>query len=520
MRTTLASQGRGRVVRIHSTALKQSIKALLTCAIVAATLSAVQLSSATQAKAATGPGSITLQVQSARSVNSGPGFVHKGDLIAHYSWLINKDDTGDPGTQSNQGIDKCLPSSAPGGSTDPKYADTCQWPSVRNTSGMAPIVAQGNETDLNDTKTLENLPAGKYLISVTADNFKIDGQHFTVDRRQPAGHRGDEPDTVAADDPADRGLQRQRAGRRHLRGRRRGRPCRLHRPPQPTCSARSAPTTTATRCARNTCTPTARRAHRRAAAEPAHRLRRRQQADRRPGLDRQVHQRPQRADQDPEHGSEPLRRHDHAAGARSRAGLPVGADHHPRGRSRPRHLEPGGRDRLRHRADQGRRARAVRPVRFRQDPGDHATRPRTVPTGEIKGVAVAGLPYIGGQNGQVVPETGFAGAKSGGPIKQPWIALSDLGAGDRRSTSAAVRRTAPSTSRTSPTAPTSSRSGTTTRTTSSGASTSRSTAAGRTDVGQQDDRRLVHPHPRQGLHRFQRQRQAGPGRERRYRSSR
>ena len=48
----------------------------------------------------------------------------------------------------------------------------------------------------------------------------------------------------------------------------------------------------------------------------------------------------------------------------------------------------------------------------------------------VKGVAVAGLPYIGGQNGQTVPETGFAGAKSGGPITRPWIALSDLGAGD------------------------------------------------------------------------------------------
>ena len=48
----------------------------------------------------------------------------------------------------------------------------------------------------------------------------------------------------------------------------------------------------------------------------------------------------------------------------------------------------------------------------------------------MKGVAIAGLPYIGGQNGQTVPETGFAGAKSGGPINKPWIALSDLGAGD------------------------------------------------------------------------------------------
>ena len=94
------------------------------------------------------------------------------------------------------------------------------------------------------------------------------------------------------------------------------------------------------------------------------------------------------------------------------------------------------------------------------------------PTGEVKGVAIAGLPYVGGQNGQTVPETGFAGAKSGGPISKPWIALSDLGPATRRSTSDAAGPTAASTSRTCRTAPTSSRSGTTTRTTSCGASTS------------------------------------------------
>ena len=44
----------------------------------------------------------------------------------------------------------------------------------------------------------------------------------------------------------------------------------------------------------------------------------------------------------------------------------------------------------------------------------------------------SGLPYIGGKNGQVVPREGFAGAKVGGPIKQPWIALSDLDAGDQQ----------------------------------------------------------------------------------------
>ena len=57
----------------------------------------------------------------------------------------------------------------------------CQWPSIRATNGQAKIEAQGDETDLSDYKALDNLPDGKYLISVTSDGFKIGGAHFTVD---------------------------------------------------------------------------------------------------------------------------------------------------------------------------------------------------------------------------------------------------------------------------------------------------------------------------------------------------
>ena len=155
---------------------------LLPLAQLAATTSVASAASptATAAAAPSGPGSITLHVQSARSVNTGPGFVHSGDAVKKYRWLVNVDDTGDPGTSAAPGIDRCLPSTAKGGSTDPDYADSCAWPSTRNTSGFAPIVAQGDETDLDDSTALDNLPAGKYLISVTADGFKIDGSHFTV----------------------------------------------------------------------------------------------------------------------------------------------------------------------------------------------------------------------------------------------------------------------------------------------------------------------------------------------------
>ena len=67
---------------------------------------AVLFATSPVAHAATGPGSIKLHVQSARSVNPGAGFVHKGDPITHYKWLINVDDTGDPGTISNQGTEQ------------------------------------------------------------------------------------------------------------------------------------------------------------------------------------------------------------------------------------------------------------------------------------------------------------------------------------------------------------------------------------------------------------------------------
>ncbi|MGZ4750601.1 MAG: carboxypeptidase-like regulatory domain-containing protein, partial [Oryzihumus sp.] len=156
-------------------------RGLLGLSLVAVLLPATMTLAPSRASAATsGPGSITLSVTSARSVNTGPGFVHKGDAVTAYKWIINVDDTGDPGTAADPGLDKCLPSRATGGSSNPDYADTCLWPSTRPTSGFAPIVAQGDESDLGGSKALDGLPAGKYLISVTADGFKIDGKHFTV----------------------------------------------------------------------------------------------------------------------------------------------------------------------------------------------------------------------------------------------------------------------------------------------------------------------------------------------------
>jgi SdrD B-like domain/Polysaccharide lyase family 4, domain II/IPT/TIG domain len=119
------------------------------------------------------PGAITLHVKSARTVAPAPA-VQKGDAITKYHWLIAAEDAGNP----HDAAANCLPARA-GGSAD--FATKCQWPSVRETPGAVPVVAQGDETTLADGIPLADLPGGRYLISVTAGNYKIDGAHFSVD---------------------------------------------------------------------------------------------------------------------------------------------------------------------------------------------------------------------------------------------------------------------------------------------------------------------------------------------------
>ena len=128
-----------------------SLPSALAAALVMVTLPAVVAGAVSQpaSAAASDPGAITLRVESARTVDPADGFVHQGDAIEKYKWLVNVDDTGDPGTAANPGTERCLPATAAGGSSDPDFADTCPWPSIRNTSGFAPIVAQGDQTDLN-----------------------------------------------------------------------------------------------------------------------------------------------------------------------------------------------------------------------------------------------------------------------------------------------------------------------------------------------------------------------------------
>lgn len=89
--------------------------------------------------------------------------------LARYSWMITRDDTGNPGTAKDPLLDRCL-------SADP---GECPWPSRVRAGGLAQIIAVGDQRDFA-TRTL-HLPGGSYLVSVTANGYRTGGAHFRID---------------------------------------------------------------------------------------------------------------------------------------------------------------------------------------------------------------------------------------------------------------------------------------------------------------------------------------------------
>ncbi len=116
---------------------------------------------------------LRLRVQSARA----SGAITQGQAIPNYKFVIVRDDTGTPGQARTPG---CSPA------TDANYPANCDWPSIHAMSGgsAGQVVSQGNQTNLSETTSM-NLPNGKYMISVLAEGFKIDGQWFTVPLADP-----------------------------------------------------------------------------------------------------------------------------------------------------------------------------------------------------------------------------------------------------------------------------------------------------------------------------------------------
>ena len=366
------------------------------------------------------PGSITLSVISARSVNPAAppsaGFAPAGTAIPGYKWLINADDVGNPGTALNQGTENCLPASSGIGSATPNYADTCQWPSVRKTSGQAPIIAQGDQSTLSSSIPLAGLNPGKYLISVTADGFKIDGQHFTV----VAGQVGttvtvqmnptplplttlriqvfndNTPVDATYEVNAEKGLAGFTAHLYDVFG-----AVSVDYYGNAICTKYKLTTAGAVDFVGG-----------------------------KPVVDTAVSTGVCTSDSTGEIVIPNMGPNRFAA----RITPPVPAAGQTYQWVQTTTLE-GGHDHdiwsqegaTGFDTEQSKGAELVPSVQFGFVKTQALT--STLPTGGVKGVVVAGLAYIGGQNGQVGPE-GWAGTKFDKPIKAPWVALSDLGAGD------------------------------------------------------------------------------------------
>jgi hypothetical protein len=171
-----------------------------------------QYTPARKVRAAVATTTIHLQVDSSRnSISKVRGAPTAGMAINTYKWLINLDNTGNPGQSNlpNNDSTACHPS------TDAVFPANCAWPSIHQAS-QSPVLSQGTQLDWNKTTALplpvvqidpvtnvqkltglpsECDPQGipllpaqvapglgqpcKFLVSVLADGFELGGAHFS-----------------------------------------------------------------------------------------------------------------------------------------------------------------------------------------------------------------------------------------------------------------------------------------------------------------------------------------------------
>ncbi|MEP7114999.1 MAG: SdrD B-like domain-containing protein, partial [Ilumatobacteraceae bacterium] len=135
-------------------------------------LGTLTLMPAAPAQAAAPTNELSVNVSSARTEPRafGGAGVAKGAAIPDFKYVINIDETGTTDQRNPNPGSGCS-------STDPGYPTSCDWPSIKEPSGWNTIYDEGTSSDL----PLTNIPDGRYLISVLADDYKIDGAHFCVD---------------------------------------------------------------------------------------------------------------------------------------------------------------------------------------------------------------------------------------------------------------------------------------------------------------------------------------------------
>jgi hypothetical protein len=142
----------------------QSLAALLSLVML---LSSQPFMPATVTPALAQTNTMTLAVQDA--VSAAP--------ISAYKYIINVDNSGT--TEQRSPNDPLHSGCSP---QDAGYPDSCNWVSIAGVKSSSPILTQGDQSDFASGL---NLPEGKYLISVLADGYKIDGAHFTVPLADP-----------------------------------------------------------------------------------------------------------------------------------------------------------------------------------------------------------------------------------------------------------------------------------------------------------------------------------------------
>ncbi|MDJ0350522.1 IPT/TIG domain-containing protein [Cryobacterium sp. PH29-G1] len=164
MKTTRESYG---VVPPKRSIWQRIVNAATSTAMVAAMLVSLP---ALPAQAAT-TSDLSLKVISARteSLAFGGTGVLKGADVPDFQYIINEDNTGTTAQRTPTG--DCA-------ATTPGYPLNCDWPSIKEVPHTtSPIVRQGDQADFASGLPL---PDGRYLISVLADGYKIDGEHFSV----------------------------------------------------------------------------------------------------------------------------------------------------------------------------------------------------------------------------------------------------------------------------------------------------------------------------------------------------
>lgn len=151
--------------------LRRVVTLIGSAALVTGSAVAVPVLVAAPAHAAT-TNTVTVAVTSAADGRAPGSTVHKGDAVTDFRYMINVDNTG-----TGDPVGAPTPGSGCN-ADDPGYPGSCPWYSLQEVTG-APIWTQGTASDFAGGAGL-TLPNGRYVISVLADGYKIDGTHFTV----------------------------------------------------------------------------------------------------------------------------------------------------------------------------------------------------------------------------------------------------------------------------------------------------------------------------------------------------